>query len=74
MKTVEVNYRKTIKFVLLRIHQERFTGLRLGDRNGKLILDLTLADDGEWIGKEIPSSEDVIGLQVNRTGPYTVGL
>ena len=67
-KTAQVNYRNTIRYILMKVDGKAFTGLRLGDVNGKLILDLSWREGGEWVGKEVPHGEDVIGLQVNRTG------
>ena len=59
---MELNIRKTIRYILLKVDGNSFTGLRFGDLSGKLIIDLSWADTGEWVGKEVPVGQDVIGL------------
>ena len=51
----------------MRIHCGHFTGIRLIDVNGNLVVDKNFENKGTWVVKEISPSQDIIGLTVNRS-------
>ena len=50
--------------------QGLYTGFRLADVNGNLLLNSDWCDKGTWINREVSPTQDIIGLSVNRAEDY----